>query len=62
MTEDSVHTLQALASEVESEEVTEDRVEIISPPTSPHGHAHHVHVHVAVVVVVEDLVIVVLAV
>ena len=62
MTEDSVHTLQALASEVESEEVTEDRVEVTTPPTSPHGHAHHVDVHVAVVVVVEDLVIVVLAV
>ena len=62
LTEDSVHTLQALASQVESEDVTEDRVEVTSPPTSPHGHAHHVHVHVAVIVVVKDLVIIVLAV
>ena len=62
LTEDPVHTLQSLTSEVDSQEVTENRVEVTSPPTSPHGHAHHVDVHVAVVVVVKDLVIVVLTV
>ena len=62
LTEDSVYTLQSLASEVQREEVTEDRVEVTNPPSSPHSHAHHVHVHVAVIVVVKDLVIVVLAV
>ena len=62
LTEDSVYTLQSLASEVDSQEVTENRVEVTSPPTSPHGHAHHVDVHVAVIVVVKDLVIIVLAV
>ena len=62
LTEDPVYTLQSLTSEVESQQVTENRVEVTNPPTSSHGHAHHVDVHVAVVVVVKDLVIVVLTV
>ena len=62
LTEDPVYTLHSLASEVEGQEVAENRVEATNPPTTAHSHAHHVDVHVAVVVVVKDLVIVVLTV
>ena len=62
LTEDPVYTLQSLSSQVESQEMTENRVEATNLPTAAHSHAHHVDVHVAVIVVVKDLVIVVLTV